>query len=65
MSKKSINKIVKKGKALSQNNGNKFAFVTRNGVVVMSKEGKLITAWGKEYFDNNMKQIVRRLYGGK
>lgn len=65
MSKKSINKIVKRGKALSQNNGNKFAFVTKNGVVVMSKEGKLITAWGKEYFDNNMKQIVRRLYGGK
>ena len=65
LSKRSIDRIVKKGKALSQDNGNKFAFVTKKGVAVVGKSGKLITAWGKANFDDNMKQIVKRLYGGK
>lgn len=35
-----VNNIVENGKALSQNNGNKFAY--------MPQEGKLITAWSRE-----------------
>ena len=59
LSKRSIDRIVKKRKALSQDNGNKFAFVTKKGVAVVGKSGKLITAWGKANFDDNMKQIVK------
>ena len=58
-----INSIVKNGKVLSQNGGNKFAYITQEGVAVVSKEGKLITAWGKDNFDDNMIKIVNELYG--
>ena len=34
-----VNNIVENDKVLSQNNGNKFAYITR--------EGKLITAWSR------------------
>lgn len=58
-----VNLIVKNGKALSQNGGNKFAFIIQDGVAVVSKEGKLVTAWGKGNFDPNMVQIVNKLFG--
>ncbi|EUJ42284.1 RHS repeat domain-containing protein [Listeria rocourtiae] len=40
MSKKLANSIVKNGKALKQADGRKFAFVTKQGVVVLAKDGK-------------------------
>ena len=58
-----VNDFVQNGKALSQNEGNKFAFITKSGVAVVSKEGKLITTWGKDNFDANMKKIVAMLWG--
>ncbi len=58
-----INEIVANGKVLSQNNGDKYAYITREGVVVLTKAGKLITAWGKANFDENMIEIVERLWG--
>jgi hypothetical protein len=63
VTKDMINSIVKNGKVLSQNGGNKFAYITQEGVAVVSKEGKLITAWGKDNFDDNMIKIVNELYG--
>ena len=63
MSKEQVNTIVKNGKALSQNGGDKFAFITKEGVVVVSKEGKLITAWADSYFDDAMKNIIKALFG--
>lgn len=62
MSKELVESIVKDGKALSQN-GAKFAYVTKEGVVVISKEGKLITAWSNSYFDDAMKEIIKGLFG--
>ncbi|WP_091012279.1 WXG100 family type VII secretion target [Paenibacillus amylolyticus] len=54
---------VKNGKALSQNEGVKYAFITREGVAVVSKEGKLVTTWGKDNFDEGMTEIVEKIYG--
>lgn len=47
MSQMQVDEIVKNGKVLSQNDGAKFAYVTQDGVAVVSKEGKLVTAWVK------------------
>ena len=58
-----VNDFVQNGKALSQNEGNKFAFITKSGGAVVRKEGKLITTWGKDNFDANMKKIVAMLWG--
>lgn len=55
--------FVKNGKVLSQSGGNKFAYVTKEGVVVISKDGKLITAWSSADFDENMISIVNALFG--
>ena len=48
---------------LSQNNGNKFAYITQEGGAIVSKEGKLITAWSNADFESSMLEIVRRLFG--
>ena len=58
-----IKDFIKKGKVLSQDNGNKFVYVTRDGVAVISKDGKLITAWTSANFDSNMSRIVKLLFG--
>ncbi len=63
MTQEMVDEIVAKGKTLSQNNGSKFAFITQNGVAVVSKEGKLITTWSSEYYDNAMQQIITKLFG--
>ena len=54
---------LKNGKVLSQNNGNKFAYITQEGVAIVSKEGKLITAWSSADFDSSMLEIIRKLFG--
>ncbi len=41
----------------------KFAFITENGVAIVSKDGKLVTAWGKKDFDEGMEKIIEKLYG--
>lgn len=48
LSKSQVDDFVERGKALSQNGGEKFAFITENGVAIVSKDGKLVTAWGKK-----------------
>ena len=58
-----VNSWVQNGKAISQNGGSKFAYITKEGVAVVSKEGKLITTWGADNFDDVMKGIVEQLYG--
>ena len=63
MSKELVDSIVNNGKALSQNGGAKYAFVTKEGVAVVSQEGKLITAWSNSFFDDTMKEIVKALFG--
>ena len=63
MTQEMVNNIVKNGKVLSQNNGNKFAYITQEGVAIVSKEGKLITAWSSEDFDSSMLEIISKLFG--
>ena len=45
------------------NDGNKFAYITQEGVAIVSKEGKLITAWSSADFDSSMLEIISRLFG--
>lgn len=45
------------------NDGNKFAYITQEGVAIVSKEGKLITAWSSAGFDSSMLEIISRLFG--
>ncbi|EAD8628653.1 hypothetical protein AF438_12390 [Listeria monocytogenes] len=63
LSKSQVDDFVERGKALSQNGGEKFAFITENGVAIVSKDGKLVTAWGKKDFDEGMEKIIEKLYG--
>jgi len=63
MTSEMIDDIVENGKVLSQNNGNKFVFITRAGVAVVSKEGRLITAWSSAEFDSTMQEIINKLFG--
>ena len=62
MSQEMIESIVENGKTLSQSGGNKYAYISQEGVVVVSKNGKLITAWGKADFDEKMVEIVEKLF---
>ncbi len=50
LSKSQVDDFVEHGKVLSQNEGEKFAFITEDGVAIVSKDGKLVTAWGKKRF---------------
>lgn len=63
MTQEMVNNIVENGKVLSQSNGSKFAYITKDGVAIVSKEGKLITAWSSADFDSNMLEIIEKLFG--
>ncbi|ENL9873510.1 LXG domain-containing protein [Listeria monocytogenes] len=63
LSKSQVDDFVEHGKVLSQNEGEKFAFIIEDGVAIVSKDGKLVTAWGKKDFDEGMKKIIGKLYG--
>ena len=57
-----VDSYVKNGKALYQGNG-KYAFVSPDGVAIVASNGKLVTTWSKQYFDSNMLEIIRKLFG--
>lgn len=57
-----VNAWVASGKALQQSGG-QYLFVSKDGVAVVSQNGKLITAYTKKTFDHNMVDMVNRLYG--
>ena len=63
MTREIVDRIVENGKVLSQNNGSRFAYITNEGVVIVSKEGRLITAWSNMDFDSNMLEIIEKLFG--
>ncbi|MBC1288884.1 hypothetical protein HBP72_04775 [Listeria welshimeri] len=35
----------------------------KDGVTIVSKDGKLVTTWGKKDYDEGMKKIIEELYG--
>lgn len=59
-----IEKWMKYGACIEQDGGNKYVYITREGTAVVRKDGKLITAWSKDNYDENMIEIVKKLYGG-
>lgn len=63
ISKKDVNNWVSNGKVVEQIKGEKFAYVTKKGVVILREDGKLITAWSNKDFDSNMKEIIKKIYG--
>lgn len=62
LSKQQIENFIKDGKVLSQNNGEKFAFITEDGVAILNKQGKFVTALGKNDFDKEMTDIIGKLF---
>ena len=52
----------KTGKALQQT-GDKILYITQRGATVINKSGRVITAYTSEYFDANMKDVVKKLFG--
>ena len=50
------------GKVLQQTS-DKFLYITQQGAVVVNKAGQVITAYGSKYFDSNMKEVVKQLFG--
>ena len=63
MTVEAVDRIIANGKVLAQNGGEKFAYVAREGVVVVTKTEKLVTTWSDKYFDENMVEIVKKLFG--
>ena len=63
ISKSDVEKWVKNGIPVEQIKNNKYAFVTKEGVAVVRKDGKLITAWSAIDFDKNMLEIIKKLFG--
>lgn len=63
MTQEMVNEIIESGKVLAQDNGSRFAFITKEGVAIVSETGKLITAWTSKDFDDNMWEIVKKLFG--
>lgn len=44
---------------LSQQGGNRFAYVSQDAVVVLDKKGNIVTIWGKDTFDYVVKQVLK------
>lgn len=58
-----VEDIIKNGKSVEQIPNEKYAYVSPKGVVILRKDGKLITTWSEKDFDDNMKNIVKKLFG--
>ncbi|WP_374018210.1 hypothetical protein ABU162_30080 [Paenibacillus thiaminolyticus] len=56
-------KWVKNAKALSQSQGSKHLFFTKDGAAVVATDGTLVTAIPKSYYDDAYKALSRALFG--
>ena len=57
-----VNNWISEGKVLKQISGN-YIFISKEGAAVFTQSGKMITAYSSEYFDENMWNIIKRLFG--
>lgn len=48
---------------MEQITNEKYAYVFTKGVVILRKDGKFITTRSEKDFDDNMKNIVKKLFG--
>ena len=62
MSKSLINSVIKNGKVLQQT-ANKFAYISKKGVVIIESNGKIVTAYSNKFFDETIKGYVKQLFG--
>ena len=61
MSKSLINSVIKNGKVLQQT-ANKFAYISKKGVIIESN-GKIVTTYSNKFFDETIKGYVKQLFG--
>lgn len=62
VTQKMVETWMKSGQVLQQA-GDKFLYITQQGAVVVNKAGQVITAYGSKYFDSNMQEVVKKLFG--
>lgn len=62
VTKEMVDSWVANGKALQQGM-NKYLFVTKEGAAVVTTEGKLVTTYSSQFFDENMINLVKELFG--
>ena len=58
-----INTCVEKGVALQQSSG-RILFISKECVVVLNQKSEIVTTYSKLFFDNTMKEIIKKLFGG-
>lgn len=58
VSQKLAERIVANPKAVLSQSGGKSLYATNQGVVVLSKEGSVVTAYGRKFFDDNIKSVL-------
>lgn len=63
VTKTMVESWVNTGKALQQA-GDKILYISKEGAVVITNAGQVITAYTNQYFDSAMQEIVKRLFGG-
>lgn len=63
ISKTLVEDIINNGKSVEQITNEKYAYVSPKGVVILRKDGKFITTRSEKDFDDNMKNIVKKLFG--
>jgi hypothetical protein len=57
-----VNKWMSEGKVLEQSSGN-YIYISKEGVVVFNKSGKMITTYSSQHFDENMTNIIKQIFG--
>lgn len=62
ISQQDVESWVSAGVPVEQIAGQKYAFVTKDGVAIIRTDGKLIIAWTKADFDAPMNDIIYRLF---
>ena len=63
ISKTLVEDIINNGKSVEQITNEKYAYVSPKGVVILRKDGKFIITRSEKDFDDNMKNIVKKLFG--
>ncbi|EJO5347960.1 DUF4258 domain-containing protein [Clostridium botulinum] len=62
VTKQMVENWVKSGKVIQQDT-NTFLYLTKDGVAVVGKNGKLVTTYSKEQFKPHIKNALKQLYG--
>lgn len=61
MTQSSVDKIIQTGKVLSQNGGEKFLYLSKDGAAVVGKGGELITTYSSANFDQTLIEVLKLL----